>query len=450
MFSQTLTIAKNTFLESVRQPIFFILIALCGFFELVTVWGAAYSMNLTDSGEVTGDTKLAFDIGMATVFVCGLLLAAFNATSVISREIENKTVLTVVSKPVSRLRVVMGKYIGSAAAMMVAVLTMLLFLHMGIRHQVMSTAADTLDGPVVIFTTMAVFFSIGIAIWGNFFYGWNFVQTSSLLLFPFMTVAYVLVLLLSKKWEIQPIGADFKPQIAMVSAGIVMAQLVFTALATAASARLGQVMTIVVCAGVFLVGMMSNYFLGRHAFDNRAVARIKSVEPAALNQAPFTDPGDTYRITFEFEPEVPIDAGSPLYYGPNPSGYGLKTPAYPKFEGDVSSTGELANREKPGSLVVTASERLGVTLVNAGSGVPVARPPEADDYVFLKPTKVNGVAWAAWGIVPNVQFFWLTDAVTQNQPIPASHIGLVFLYGVVQIVFFLSLAVFLFQTREVG
>ena len=36
------------------------------------------------------------DIGLATIFVCGMLLAAFIATAVISREIERKTVLTVV------------------------------------------------------------------------------------------------------------------------------------------------------------------------------------------------------------------------------------------------------------------------------------------------------------------------------------------------------------------
>lgn len=450
MFSQTLTIAKNTFLESVRQPIYFILIALCGFFEILTFWGTAYSMNLTDSGEVSGDTKLAFDIGMATVFVCGLLLAAFNATSVISREIENKTVLTVVSKPVSRARVVLGKYLGSAVAMLVAVVTMLVFLHMGVRHQVMSTAADTLDGPVVIFTILAVFGSIGIAIWGNFFYNWNFVQTASLLLFPFMVVAYVLVLLLSKKWEIQWIGTDFKPQIAMVSLCVVMAQLVFTAIATAASARLGQVMTIVVCVGVFLVGMMSDYFLGRHAFTNQALAQIKSAQPVAAMQKEFDVPGDTYTIEFDFEPVVPVEVGSALYYGPNPNGFELMVPEYPKFVGDTSSLDDLSNREKPGSLVVTASSGTDLTLVNAGGGVAIERPPEEGDYVFLQPTRFNAAAWGAWGIVPNVQFFWLTDAVTQNQWIPWSHVGLVYAYGMTQIVLFLALAVGLFQTREVG
>ena len=85
-------------------------------------------MGYSDSSEVSSDNKLLLDIGLATVFVCGMLLAAFVATAVISREIERKTVLTVVSKPVPRPVVVVGKYLGVAGAMLVAVLTMLLFL----------------------------------------------------------------------------------------------------------------------------------------------------------------------------------------------------------------------------------------------------------------------------------------------------------------------------------
>jgi ABC-type transport system involved in multi-copper enzyme maturation permease subunit len=108
MLSQLLTIARNTFVESVRQPIYFVLIAIAGLCLVLTTWSAGFSMGMSESGEVSGDNKLLLDVGMATVFVVGVLLAAFLATAVISREIENKTVLTVVSKPVSRVTLVLG------------------------------------------------------------------------------------------------------------------------------------------------------------------------------------------------------------------------------------------------------------------------------------------------------------------------------------------------------
>src|SRR5215813_10451940 len=82
---QILTIARNTFVESVRQPIYFILIMLCGILQVFNVLGSAYSMGYTETAEVSGDNKLLLDLGLATIFVCGTLLAAFIATAVISR-----------------------------------------------------------------------------------------------------------------------------------------------------------------------------------------------------------------------------------------------------------------------------------------------------------------------------------------------------------------------------
>ena len=67
-------------------------------------------------------------------------LAAFVATNVLTREIDNRTVLTVVSKPVSRPIFVLGKFLGVAGAQTIvmvflAVLFMLVEIH-GVREAV--------------------------------------------------------------------------------------------------------------------------------------------------------------------------------------------------------------------------------------------------------------------------------------------------------------------------
>jgi hypothetical protein len=454
MLVQLLSIARNTFIESVRQPIYFILIAIAGLMQLFTTWSAAFSMGLSDSGEVSGDNKLMLDISLATIFVCGMLLAAFLATAVLSREIENKTVLTVVSKPVGRPTVVFGKYVGVAAAIIIAVVTMLMFLQMGLRHEVMSTAADDLDGPVILFTLLAVGLAVGTAIWCNFFYGWVFTQTATMLLCPFMIVAVLLVMLISKKWAIQPISTNFKPQIAMASLCVLMAHLVITAIATAVSARLGQVMTLVICCGVFLGGLLSNQFLGRRAIDNQLVARVSAADPERPGQASFNQNGDTYKITLEIEPRVRFQANAPAFYGPNPSGADLcNLNAGPNAEQLANLTPEerLSSRAIPPGVIVQSAQGKDLVLRRIGADAPAtSRPPQPGDYLFLRPTRYNAFAMAAWGVIPNVQFFWLVDAVTQNQHIPPSHIGLVALYGLMQIGAFLALGVILFQKREVG
>lgn len=460
MIGQTLTIARNTFVESVRQPIYFILVAICGLAILLSTWGTGFSMGYTDSSEVSGDNKLLLDIGLSTVFVLGMLLAAFIATAVISREIENKTVLTVVSKPVSRPVVVLGKYLGVAGAMLVAVVTMLLFLQMGLRHGVLTTASDELDGPVILFSLLATILAVGAGVWCNFFYGWSFTQTTVLLLLPLFGVAFLAVLLVDKHWKFQHILMDFKAQTMLASLCVVMAQMVFAALAVAASARLGQVMTIVVCAGVFMLGLLSNYLVGRHAFSNDYFGRIDQASPIREVDADLSEPGAGYQITLKIDPRLTVKPGDSFYYAAVPSGFPMLIPTFPPFKGDLNDQLQLFDGRTPPSLVITDIQGKKLTIRRLGgpgrllapegpfSSEP--RPPMRNDYVFLKPTGVNAVALGVWTVIPNVQFFWLLDAVSQSQPIPVSHVGLVALYGLAQVGVFLSIAVFLFQRREVG
>jgi len=453
MLSQLLTISRNTFVESVRQPIYFILIGIAAICLLLTTWSAGFTMGMTESGEVSGDNKLLLDVGMATIFVCGVLLAAFLATAVISREIDNKTVLTVVSKPVSRVTVVLGKYLGVAGAILIAGVIMSVFLLLCVRHEVMSTSADDIDGPVVLFSLLAVGIALAVAIWCNFFYGWVFPQTATLLLLPLILAAYIGVLLVSKRWEVQPPTSDLKPQITIAAGAVVMALLVLTAIATAASARLGQVMTLVVCCGAFLIGMLSNHFLGSRAIEGGFVGVIGAAQPQLANQVTLDQNGDVYNITLEFDPRRQLKPGLPFYYGENPNGFQMAVPPFEPYKGSLTEFAQLGDRNLSPALVIVESEGPGKTLKvqRVGADVPfLSRPPQSGDYVFIAPAVFQPVFLAAWAIVPNIQFFWLVDAISQDQPVPAAHILLVLLYGLTQIGVFLSLAVALFQRREVG
>lgn len=447
---QILTIARNTFVESIRQPIVFVLVMVCGVLILFTTWSAAYSMGYSDTSEVSGDDKMVLEMGLATVFVSGMLLAAFIATAAVSREIENKTVLTVVSKPVARPSVVLGKYLGVAAAIVLALVPMLLFLLMGLRHGVLSTAADDPDQPVILFTFLAVGLSLLVAVWCNYFYGSYFSQTFLVLLAPAMLAAYLLVLMIGKKWQVQPIGTNFKPQITFACVALTIAVLVLTSVATAVSTRLGQVMTVVVCAGVFLFGLLSNYLIGRHAFHNRPVGMIQAVA-ARDSSEPMLGPGGGFKVTFRNPPTRSVRVGDSFFYGPTPSGFPMAISAFPRFRGDVSKPEDVLAPGTPAGLVVAASQGRDVEVRRVGTAALAAsREPARSDFVFLEPTRINALALAAWGVIPNMHYFWLVDAITQNQRVPPSHMGLVAAYGAAQIAAFLCLGVVLFQKRDVG
>ncbi|CAG0970509.1 hypothetical protein PHYC_01219 [Phycisphaerales bacterium] len=452
MLTQLLAIARNAFVESVRQPVLFILVILSGVLQVFNTWNTGYSMADTESSQISGDTKLLFDIGLGTIFVIATALAGFIATAVISREIENKTVLTVVSKPVGRPVVVLGKFFGVAGSIMAAVVIMLVFLLMAVRHGVMSTASDELDAPVLAFGLGCVGVSFALAGWCNYFYGWNFPQTLITILTPLSVVAYGLVLLVGKHWRIQSPATDFKDQVLIASACLGLAVLVLTSVALAASTRLGQVMTILVCLGVFLGALLSNFLIGRHVFKNEVAGQIVIAEPDDIEHTTFSHPGEYFTLHLKQAPVRQIRPGDPVFYGPSPNGFPmLSRGVYGRFEGKVGEAREALAESVGPAIVVAESSGLTLKVRQIGrTPVPVYRPPEKDDYLFLAPTRVNPYALAAWGVVPNLQFFWLLDAVSQNRPVPPSYLGLVSLYALCQIGVFLSLAVILFQRRDVG
>ncbi len=120
-------IALNTFREGVRQPAFYILTGA----GAVLLLGSIY-FTLFSFGE---EAKMVKDMGLATITLLGLVIALFTSSSVVADEIDKKTALTVLCKPVSRPQFVVGKFLGvvltAAAAMaaMAVALIVALWLH---------------------------------------------------------------------------------------------------------------------------------------------------------------------------------------------------------------------------------------------------------------------------------------------------------------------------------
>jgi ABC-2 type transport system permease protein len=266
MIQQIITIARNTFTECIRQPIFVVLILVGGLAMILNPMLAGYTME--------DDNKLLWDLGLSTLFLAGLLLAAFSATGVLATEIENKTVLTVVSKPVSRPVFVLGKYVGVASAIAVAYWILSVVFLLTVRHKVMSTASDQFDMPVWVCGGGLAVVAFIVATAGNYFYRWVFTSSLVLWLASLLSLGFVMVLMLQKNtfqtenawFVIQPITSEFHEGGAFahgqIFIGLLMifeAVLILVAIAIAASTRLGQVMTLTLCTGAFVLGLISGY-----------------------------------------------------------------------------------------------------------------------------------------------------------------------------------------------
>jgi ABC-type transport system involved in multi-copper enzyme maturation permease subunit len=109
-------IAVNTFKESARNKMFYLLVFFGIFFALSSK--LVSFLTLGDSIKVLKDTGLA-----AINFFC-VLIAVFTGINLVYKEIEKKTVYNILSKPVSRDQFIIGKFLGLALTMLVALASM--------------------------------------------------------------------------------------------------------------------------------------------------------------------------------------------------------------------------------------------------------------------------------------------------------------------------------------
>ena len=263
-------IARNAFVETIRQPIYVVLILVTFGVLVLDLPLSGWTMGTGMGDYHETDQKMMINLGLSTLLVSGLFIAAFSAAGVLSREIEDKTILTVVSKPVSRPVVVLGKFFGVAAALVVAYYLCSLVLLMTVRHQVMPSASHRHDIPVIVLGCSALACTILAALFCNYFFGWHFASASVSFGVILLTLAMVVIAFVGKKWKIVPFGQDIPLDLLVAMLLMLLGVLVFAAVAVAASTRLGQVMTLLVCCGFFFVGSMSQYLFGRFAEENLA------------------------------------------------------------------------------------------------------------------------------------------------------------------------------------
>ena len=259
---QLLAIARNAFLEMVRQPIFGAMILVTFAVLIADVPLSSWTMGGETAQYKKTDQQLLVNLGMSTLLISGLLVAAFGASGVVSREIRDRTILTVVSKPLSRATVVIGKYVGVAAAVTLAFGVCTVGFLLTVRHGVLPSVSDPVDWPVIVLGLGALATALLAAMFCNWSFRWHFVSSFVMFSAVLMTAALMVVSFFGKHWEASPIGLELPFNLPHALVLMWLSNLVFAAVAVAASTRLGQAMTLLTCVGFFLVGLWGSSLLG--------------------------------------------------------------------------------------------------------------------------------------------------------------------------------------------
>jgi ABC-2 type transport system permease protein len=289
------TIAKNAFIEIIRQPIYAILLAM----GLVLI---AFSPAITMFSMVS-DERLMVDMGLATILMLGVVMSVLGASQVISREIESETAGAVLSKPVGRLTFMVGKFLGVSMATFQTSLLLALMLLTALRMGVPSSAEYKMDYPALLAELVPALAAIGLGLYANYFYRWNFTSTAMTLAVPFYAIAFAGLLVVGPHWEVgllPPVFAERNAlQVAWAALLVALGVWVLSSVAVAASTRLNVVMNVIVCLAVFFTGMVSQFLFGQYAAGSpvawvaqRLVPNLEVfwVGDQLMQEAPFVPP----------------------------------------------------------------------------------------------------------------------------------------------------------------
>ncbi len=153
---QIWAIASNTFREAIRDRILYLLLV----FALVFIAFAQILSLLT----VGSEEKIIKDLGLASISLFGVLTAIFIGVSLVSKEIDRRTIFTIVSKPIHRYQFVLGKYFGLALTLLVNTVVMtswfyLILLFKGFADPRLLLAVYMIFLELLMVTALAILFS---------------------------------------------------------------------------------------------------------------------------------------------------------------------------------------------------------------------------------------------------------------------------------------------------
>jgi len=153
-----IAICTNTFREAVRDKILYSLV----FFALLMICAG----SVMDRVTIGQTDKIILDFGLASISIFGVLISIFVGVGLVFKEIDKKTIYSIVSKPIERWQFLLGKYLGLILTLFVEVALMtfglavalLLFSTKGLQFPFLFAVLLTFI-ELCLMTSIAVFFS---------------------------------------------------------------------------------------------------------------------------------------------------------------------------------------------------------------------------------------------------------------------------------------------------
>jgi len=131
----TSAIAISVFRESVRDKVFYNLVA----FSLLMM-ASSFLIGQLTAGQ---DVKIIKDLGLAATSMFGLFLSVFIGIGLVSKEVERRSIYSLIAKPITRAQLVLGKYCGLTLTLAANMVVMALALYSVLAYLAWGVPAET-------------------------------------------------------------------------------------------------------------------------------------------------------------------------------------------------------------------------------------------------------------------------------------------------------------------
>ena len=142
-------IAKNSFQEIIRDRILYFI----SFFTLLLILAS----RLLPEIAAGTDEKILLDFGIGSIALLSVVIAIFVGTGLINKEIEKRTLLMLIPKPIARSELIVGKHLG-----LLGVLTVTVAIMMSIYLGMLSFSS--ISYPIVPLSITAIYLLIELAL----------------------------------------------------------------------------------------------------------------------------------------------------------------------------------------------------------------------------------------------------------------------------------------------
>src|SRR3989337_4324636 len=117
-------VALHVFRDSVRDKVLYSIVAFA-----VLLMASSFLIGQLTAGQ---DVKIIKDLGLSAMSMFGLFIAVFIGIGLVSKEVERRSVYSLLPKPIHRYQIVLGKYAGLTLTLFVNVVIMTLAFYAGL------------------------------------------------------------------------------------------------------------------------------------------------------------------------------------------------------------------------------------------------------------------------------------------------------------------------------